>query len=186
MMKQQVMSAVQGQLGHIESVDAQELGAAVDIIKDLAEAEYYCSIVKAMEEKEHEPKYMMYYPSPYDYNRDMDRGQGRMYYDGGNNGGSSGNGGSSMGGRSGSRGYYEYPMVPEFAMRDYREGRSGSTRRTYMESKETHQPKEMKMKELEKYLHELSSDITEMIHDASPEEKTLLKQKLSTLSTKID
>lgn len=177
MMKQQVMSAVQGQLGHIESVDTQELGAAVDIIKDLAEAEYYCSIVKAMEEKEHEPKHMMYYPSPYDYNRDMDRGKGRMYYDGGS---SMGNGGG------GTRGYYEYPMVPEFAMRDYREGRSGSTRRTYMESKEMHQPKEMKMKELEKYLHELSSDITEMIQDASPEEKTLLKQKLSTLSTKID
>lgn len=166
------MSAVQGQLGHIDSVDTKELGEAVDIIKDLAEAEYYCSIVKAMEKKEHEPKY---YPSPYDYNRDVDRNKGRMYYDDG-----------SYRTRGGSREYYEYPMVPEFAMRDYREGRSGSIRRTYMESKETHQPKEMKMKELEKYLHELSSDITEMIHDASPEEKTLLKQKLSTLSTKID
>ena len=176
MMKQQVMNAVQGQLSHIESVDTKELGEAIDIIKDLAEAEYYCSIVKAMEEKEHEPKHMMYYPIPYEYARDMDKGQGRMYYDGGMSGG---NGGST-------RGYYEYPMVSNLGMKDYREGRSGSTRRMYMETKETHQPKEMKMKELEKYMHELSSDITEMIHDASPEEKALLKQKLSMLSTKID
>ena len=172
-MKDQLMSVVQRELGHIESVDAKELGEVIDMIKDIAETEYYCSIVKAMEEKEHEPKYMMY--PPYDYNRDIDRGNGKMYYDGGT---------SSNGG--GMRGYYEYPMMTDYVMRDYREGRSGSTRRTYMETKETHQPKEMKMKELEKYMHELSSDITEMIHDASPEEKALLKQKLSTLSNKID
>lgn len=100
-----------------------------------------------------------------------------MYYDGGS---------SSNGGNGGSRGYYEYPMVSNLGMKDYREGRSGYVRKSYMESKETHQPKEMKMKELEKYMHELSSDITEMIGDATPEEKALLKQKLSMLSTKID
>ena len=42
------------------------------------------------------------------------------------------------------------------------------------------------MKDLEKYMHELSTDITEMISDASPEEKQLLKQKLTTLATKLD
>lgn len=35
-------------------VDAKELGEAVDMLKDLAEAKYYCSIVAAME-AEHEP-----------------------------------------------------------------------------------------------------------------------------------
>lgn len=74
LMKQQIMSAVQGQLGHIDTADTKELGEAIDMIKDIAEAEYYCSIVKAMEEKEHEPQHMMYYPAPYEYARDMDRG----------------------------------------------------------------------------------------------------------------
>ena len=75
-------------------------------------------------------------------------------------------------------------------MRDEREGRSGQSRRSYMESKEIHrgnsaEEKQKKMKELERYMNELASDITEMISDASPEEKNLLKSKLTNLSTKI-
>ena len=117
--------------------------------------------------------------------------QGRMYYNGGNgssSGGSSGgnSGGSGSEGSSssgGSRNYseYEYPM-----MRDKREGRSPMSRRTYMESKEMHQPKTTQMKELEKYLQELSSDIVEMIQDASPEEKSFLEKKISALASKIN
>ena len=38
----------------------------------------------------------------------------------------------------------------------------------------------------ENYMHELTEDITEMIQDASPEEKQLLQKKLSTLATKVD
>ena len=34
-------------------------------------------------------------------------------------------------------------------------------------------------------MKELSSDITEMTTDATPEEKQLLKQKMETLATKI-
>ena len=41
------------------------------------------------------------------------------------------------------------------------------------------------MKELEKYLQELSSDIVEMIQEASPEEKTFLEKKISALATKV-
>lgn len=41
------------------------------------------------------------------------------------------------------------------------------------------------MKELEKYMQELSSDITEMIEEASPEEKQFLSSKISTLASKI-
>ena len=33
----------------LEAVDTKELGEAVDILKDLGEAKYYCSVVKAME-----------------------------------------------------------------------------------------------------------------------------------------
>jgi hypothetical protein len=41
------------------------------------------------------------------------------------------------------------------------------------------------MQELEDYVHELTNDIIEMIEDATPEEKQLLRQKITTLSTKI-
>jgi hypothetical protein len=41
------------------------------------------------------------------------------------------------------------------------------------------------MQELEKYMHELTTDITEMIEGASAEEKQMLKTKISALATKI-
>jgi predicted transcriptional regulator len=66
-----------------------------------------------------------------------------------------------------------------------REGRSPMSRKTYMESKEMHQDKSSQMRELEKYLQELSADITELIEDASPEEKQLMQQKIGNLATKI-
>ena len=111
--------------------------------------------------REHDPEYY----------RDMDRDMGRMYY---TETGMSGNTGNSS--RTG--------------MRDGREGRSGMSRRSYMQTKEMHpdnsqESKQAKMKELEKYMGELSGDITEMIAGASNEEKTMLKAKLQTLMQKI-
>ena len=41
------------------------------------------------------------------------------------------------------------------------------------------------MKELEKYMHELTDDLKEMIEGASPEEKQMLQEKISTLAHKI-
>jgi hypothetical protein len=41
------------------------------------------------------------------------------------------------------------------------------------------------MQELEAYMNELAQDMTEMINDASPEEKQLLQNKLMTLTSKI-
>ena len=81
-MKETLMSAVQGQLGDLSSVDAKELGEAVDMIKDLSEAIYYCTITESMEKsgKEQSEQRMMY---PMDYNRyyrDMDKDHGAMYY----------------------------------------------------------------------------------------------------------
>ena len=70
--------------------------------------------------------------------------------------------------------------------RDRREGKSPMSRKNYMESKEMHQSKTTQMRELEKYLQELSSDIVEMIQDASPEEKALIEQKISALAAKIN
>ncbi len=73
-----------------------------------------------------------------------------------------------------------YPM-----MRDPREGKAAMRRRMYMEGKEMHNDTNSQMRELEAYLQELSSDITEMIKDASPEEKATLRQKMTTLAGKI-
>jgi len=58
-----------------------------------------------------------------------------------------------------------------FAARDAREGRSPMSRRQYMESKEMHLDKTQQLKDLEKYMQELTADIAEMIDDATPEEK---------------
>ena len=54
-----------------------------------------------------------------------------------------------------------------------------------MESKELGHGKEKQMKELEEYIKELSEDITEMVEGASPEERQMLSQKLSTLASKV-
>lgn len=87
-----LMSCIERELGNLDCVDTHELGEAIDMIKDLEQAMYYCSIVKAMEKAEEEEKlegystrrhfhegYMMpEYPYPYD--RDVDKHLGRMYY----------------------------------------------------------------------------------------------------------
>lgn len=64
------------------------------------------------------------------------------------------------------------------------------SRRTYMENKELHkantqQDKEAKVRDLNTYMTELANDMTEIINDATPEEKTVLRNKLSALVTKI-
>ena len=56
-MKEALMNCVEGQIvGHLDQVDAKELGEAVDMIKDLSEAIYYCTITEAMEKGEKEEK----------------------------------------------------------------------------------------------------------------------------------
>lgn len=209
--KEQLINCVEAQLGrNLAEVDAEELGEVVDMIKDMDEAMYYCSVVKAMEESKEEKKIMdkvkeymphnqtqryygedmyPYYHMDPSY-RDMDRDYGRMYYSGGNSGSgrrsggmSSGMGSGSNSSSGGSRNYsdYNYPME----IRDVREGRSPMSRKNYMESKELHKGTPEKMKELEKYMKELTDDIVEMIEDASPEEKAMLSQKLTTLASKV-
>lgn len=144
-----------------------------------------------------EPMYYTMTPEMYrehdpEYYRDMDREIGKMYYSGGSMGGSSSSGmsggsmgsqgGQSSGGSSGgSRGYSESGSQ----VRDSREGRSGQMRRSYIESKEMGKDKGEKMKSLEEYMKELSSDVTEMISDASAEEKAMLKNKMQVLMQKI-
>ena len=61
---------------------------------------------------------------------------------------------------------HEYPTPDRMSMAE----RSSNSRRRYMDGK-MHNDKSLQMKELETYTQELASDITEMIRDASPEEK---------------
>jgi hypothetical protein len=56
-----------------------------------------------------------------------------------------------------------YPIYRDGMMKDPREGRSGTRRKMYMEGKG--------IKDKAKQMQELASDMTEMIQDASPEEK---------------
>lgn len=189
----------------INGINAEEFGKVTDMIKDLAEAMYYRSIVVAMDDAEYgedydwegrkgydewryksgrfapkgrgmrrgyeEPPYYRMDPEMYkehdpEYWRDMDKKDGRMYYT-------------------------EPGMTSDMKHgHDAREGRSGMMRKSYMESKEmnrgnTPEEKQRKMKDLEMYAKELAEDVTEMISDASPEEKTLLKQKMSVLMQKL-
>ena len=109
-------------------VDYKELGEAIDMIKDLTEAIYYCTVTDAMHNKDEWPEYKV-----------------------------SGH-----------------------------EGRSPSARCAYMQAKEMNHPKETKMKELERYMQELSQDIVEMVLDASIEERQMLQKKIAALATKID
>lgn len=159
-MKEELMASVESQMGRLEEVDAHELGEAIDMIKDLEEAMYYCSIVKAMEETNEEKKYLERYIPYYSSSRDMDRSSGQMYYD-------------------------ERVPYYTYEQKDVREGRSPSARKGYMESKELHKDKNVQMQELERYAQELTNDILDMVADATPEERTMLQQKISVLANKI-
>lgn len=205
-MKETLIAATQAQLTNLENVNTQELGCAIDMIKDLSEAIYYCEIVDSMKEAAEEkeemmkmmkysgggqqqqsPQAMMYFHErvrePYfDEMRDMDRNYGRMYYSEGGGGSSHGGGNSSGGSRGGSRGYSEPTYT---SSSDAYAGRSGNRRRSYMESKQMNTDKNTHIKELDAYAQELTSDILEMIHEAGPEEKQLLKKKMTELASKI-
>ena len=194
--KETLIGVVEGQLSHLDCVDAEELGEVVDMIKDLDEAMYYCSIVKAMEEAEKDDKIeelaMLKHAHMMACNeRDMDRDMGRMYFtepyyrntpskDDWRDTDRRRNEPYMDGERSRST-EREMPT----SMRDTREGRSPMSRRMYMESKELHKDKASKIKDLETYMKELAEDIIEMIEDASPEERQVLEKKMTQLTSKV-
>lgn len=146
-MKETLMDAVEMQLCDLDKVDTKELGEAIDMIKDLEEAIYYCTVTEAMntgstwemEKSDHHQRY--------DDNRMYDKAN--------------------------------------HAERDEREGRSYNSRRMYIEAKDMKRDKATQLRELEKYIQELSQDITEMIADASSEEKQYLEKKITALASKI-
>ena len=238
-MKETLMCAVEMELCNLGEVDTEELGAAIDMIKDLEEAIYYCTVTEAMkgsgeseiememkksdqhkQSKETEDEGRMYggyryYPMMYENGDDMmyarrRRADGTFYADRGNGGssymdvsngsspyanngqqgggGQTGSSGGSSGGSSYADGGSSYNSMyggSMYAERDDREGRSYNSRRMYMEAKDMKRDKATQLRELEKYMQELSQDITEMIGDASTEEKQYLEKKITALASKI-
>lgn len=81
--------------------------------------------------------------------------------------------------RMGGRMHYTEPV------RDSREGRSGVLRKNYMETKEMHKDKDTTMQSLERYLHGITDDITEIVSGMAPDERTMLKNKMTTLANKL-
>jgi hypothetical protein len=47
-----LLDTVVDNLGHLDAIDAQEMGEVVDMIKDIAETMYYHTVIEAMLEKE--------------------------------------------------------------------------------------------------------------------------------------
>lgn len=159
---------VDRQLACLEEVDTEELGEVIDMIKDVEEAIYYHTITKSMTEDSYKNEHTMYYVEPHSSGMDTNKGDwGSMKKDHGAH-------------STPSQDWKEHAM-----MRDHREGRSYMSRKMYLEAKEGKGDKTSQLKELEKYMQELTSDIVDMIEEATLEEKQYLEKKISALATKI-
>lgn len=172
-MLESLTSCVENQLTHLETVDTKELGEAIDMIKDLEEAMYYCVITKAMEEREEEKV----------YGRDMDRDYGRMYYEERPRR-------KIYNEESDDQGWaqkdsHEMNKIHQPWAKDEKEGRSPHSRKIYMEAKAQHSDKTIQMKELENYMQELTADMVEMVEGSTQEEKQYLSKRIAALANKI-
>ena len=176
--KEMLMCCIEGQMSHLDTVDTKELGEAIDMIKDLEEAMYYCTVVEAMKEKsweyegennsEHKRRYMKpedKQDHDYKYRKYMDSHSPLTFEEWARQ--------EEM----------EASHTP--GTRDTKEGRSYKSRKMYMESKEKHQDKASQMRELERYMQELTQDVVEMVEDASPEEKQYLSKRVAALANKL-
>lgn len=148
--REQLMAQVECQMSNLACVDARELGEVIDMIKDLEEAKYYCSITEAMEKASEEE--ILYYTEKYPKNKTSK---------------------------------YMTDMHMETAWDDDKIGRSPFARKAYLEAQQNHKDKTIQLKELDKYISDLSSDIVEMIENASNDERSYLERKISALATKI-
>ena len=167
----------------IEKIDTKEMSEAADMLKDLSEAIYYCTITEAMKSGENEygrdydeKGVRRYYTRdkamtrPSEHMRDMDyESMGRMYY-------------TDMGNGDNNTRYYS--DGGNMGDNDARMGKSGRSRMKYYESKEMGNSN-AKMQSLEEYTKSLGEDITEMITGASENEKQMLRTKLQVLAQKI-
>lgn len=202
----------------VEKVDTKELGEAVDMINDLANAKaktveacYYKYILGAMESAEEEPEEMRGYRSqprsktsgrymsygdgrrnyvPEMYDRDMPMMMGYSNSSNGmstNSGNMSGN--SAMSYNDGYSKGYEDGMSQGRQQNAYSMSRYDRSRRGYMDAKNSKgnsdSEKQMKAKELDKFMNELTEDMKELVVNMSPEEKTVWKHKIQKLNEMV-
>lgn len=144
-LKDTLICSIEEQMMNLYDADADELGAAIDMLKDLEEAIYYSTVTEAMKGGE---------------GKEIEWGKHEERY-------------------------YSSPVMIDEDARSPHEGRSPMSRKMYMEAKSMHSDKAMQLRELEKYMQELTTDIVEMIQDSSPEEKSYLEKKMTTLAAKI-
>ncbi len=193
----------------VENVNTEEMGEAVDMIKDLCEAEYKAVIVKSMKKADEEEE---------EYNKELLRALkdeygeegGRRYYDEYRYA----NGKFAPKGRGIRRGYtdppyyhmpvnyndmeymrdmdkdrgkmyYSEPIAPHVSESNYDRAKRHYTETKEMHKNNTPEDKEHKMKALDDYIKELGGDITQLIGDMTAEERNLMRTKLSTLVSKL-
>ena len=167
----QIMECVKAKVDGIgidnfEGQNLDDLKDFTEIVKNIVEFDKEYLIVEAMENSKDdykrytEPLYHM--PVNYndmEYMRDMDTSRGKMYY--------------------------SEPIAPHVSESNY-----DRAKRHYTETKEMHkgtstEDKEHKMKALDMYIRELSGDISELLNDMTPDERNLLRTKMSNLASKL-
>ena len=153
-------------IDNFEGQNLDDLKDFTEIVKNIVEFDKEYLIVEAMENSKDdyrrytEPLYHM--PVNYndmEYMRDMDKSRGKMYY--------------------------SEPIAPHVSESNY-----DRAKRHYTETKEMHkgtstEDKEHKMKALDMYIRELSGDISELLNDMTPDERNLLRTKMSNLASKL-
>lgn len=163
----------------ISNASKEELEVAADIIKDIAAAKesdakamYYCTLSKAMEEHEEDygetwDKDGRFYTEP---KRRRERMTPERYH--------------HIEDMTGGRMYYTEPENMGNEMNDMRTGDSWKQRVKYYETKETGDTS-MRMDKLEKYTDSLSTDIMEMMNDATENERQMMRTKLQVMAQRI-
>lgn len=169
----QIMECVKAKVDGIgidnfEGQNLDDLKDFTEIVKNIVEFDKDYLIVEAMENSRDDYDYRRYteplYHMPVNYNdmeymRDMDKSRGKMYY--------------------------SEPIAPHVSESNY-----DRAKRHYTETKEMHkgastEDKEHKMKALDMYIRELSGDISELLNDMTPDERNLLRTKMSNLASKL-
>lgn len=185
----------------IENVDTCEMNKVVDMMKDLSEAMYYRTLTKTMQESDTEEIMEMF---------DRYGDGGKRYYDMWRYK----SGRFAPKGRGTRRGYDEPPyyhmnpdMYREHTPEYYRdmdrmdgkmyytepitmESRYDKAKRMYTETKEKHnsgsvEDKQLTLKEGEKMLNVIIDELMEMVSDATPEMKNMIKTKGMSAMQKI-
>ena len=183
--KEALVCVVEAQMCDLTQVDAKELGEVVDMIKDIDEAIYYATVTEAM--KGREEKWDI--ETKKSDHHQMENDDGRWYYDSSR---------SAMKRMGQEKTHWEKPMgqeghqgeTPSWSEeepkhKDEREGHSYVSRRMYMEARDMKKDKATQLRELERYMTELSQDITDMIAEASPEERQYMEKKIAALASKV-